>query len=221
MPVLLGTTDIPSAGGIYLGSTPADRVYRGADLVWERGRQLSDPFDALSAFTLATSGSGINVSGGAAQWAGSTDGQGIGNYNTQALTDNQYCAVQYGTTSSSRSSALIMHNDASNSGYYAVGFTTASVQLVRTSGRWQQNSITSIATSSTVPATGQWVECWNIGERFRVAVNGSIVIDTTISGALISGRRYQGFGLYRTSFASSGTLQAWRGGDAYAWGKAA
>ena len=111
-----------------------------------------------------------------------------------------------------------MHDDGAYGGYYAVGFTTASTRLVRTTGRWQQNALTLYATAAGI-SSGDLVEAWNIGETFYVTINGVNVITYTISGALISSRRYQGMGLYRSLFFSSQRITEWRGGDAGAWGK--
>lgn len=134
-------------------------------------------------------------------------------------TNNQYVACVIGSyTNDSRASGIFMHDDNSLGGYYATGFTTASTRLVYTTGRWQQNSLTTYATTSGV-ASGDLVEMWNIGTTFYVAINSVVKITQTISGAQITNPHYQGFGMYRSSFFSSQRLADWYGGDAAAYGK--
>ena len=220
MSLKLGTNDISqAAASIKTGANNLDRIYDGTKLVWERGVAFSTTFGSMAGFTTSSTGSGIGTTSGEAYWNGTTDGYGSAEYLTTCNTNNQYVGCVIGSyTNNSRASGLFMHDDGGLGGYYAVGFTTASTQLVYTTGRWQQNSITSYATTSGI-ASGDMVEMWNIGTTFYVAINTVIKITQTISGAQINNRHYQGFGMYRASFASSQRLADWYGGDAGANGK--
>lgn len=182
--------------------------------------QFTDTLDNSSAFSVFNSGSGIAFSGGEALWNGTTDGQGIAVYNTQATTNNQYASAVVGSYIAGAATGLILHSDVGYSGYYAGAFYNTRVTLMRTSGRWNQNAYTTITDAAATVSSGSLVEFWNIGETFYLAVNGTIYITYTISNPIIDEyHRYQGFGMFRSSFISSARISEWNGGDAVAWGK--
>jgi hypothetical protein len=227
MSIKLGNNDISqvSPGSIRLGPSPLDRVYDGTKLVWERGIQTIDTLDSLGSFTQTSSGSGIGITNGEAQWGGSTDGTGTALYNTSALTNNQYVAGIAGSyMHASRASGLIFHCDSSLTTWYGVLFESDRIALLSNTGRWLQNiggaqDINHGQWNGSV-SSGDTLSAWNIGENFFVAQNGTIRISVTISGANIGPtKRLQGIGLYRESFASSCRISQWWGGDAGAWGK--
>lgn len=214
-------------GGIYSGKTSAT-VYSPDIRDFEITNysppvlepvQYTDALSSLANFTVTSSGSGITSTSDEARWNGTTDGQAIALYNSLPSTGNQYVACVVGSSLAVRASSMIFHNDATNSGYYAVEFYNTDIRLIRTSGRWAENTISVITASGVTPATGDLIEAWNIGETFYVARNGTLIITQAISGAIISNRPYQGFGMYRGTFVNSGAIADWRGGDAIAWGK--
>lgn len=209
---LRGTQEITRR---FRGTQEMTRRYRGTQKVWQLGAQYTDPLDNLSSFSVTSTGSGIGITGGEAYWNGTTDGQGIALYNQSARTNDQYVAGTIGGTITSRGSGLIFHCDSGYTGYYGVVFYSNYIGLVRTSGRWTQNSITTLGSATPSVSSGMLLEAWNIGDAFRVRLNGNIIISTTVSGS-IRGESYrrQGFGMYRSSFTSSTRLADWRGGDA-------
>ncbi|RYX79226.1 hypothetical protein EON76_00700 [bacterium] len=221
MSLKLGTTDIPSLspGAIRLGANSLDRVYDGTKLIWERGFKYTDPFNNLTSFTQTSTGSGVGVTTGSARWAGGTDGSAILLYNSLALTTNQYIGATM-STMSNLGSVIIFHCDSGFTGYYGVGVNNSRISLLRTSGRWSQNTATTYAQFDTTISVGTIIEAWNINNIFYVAVNGTVVITYTMSSPIIGPTRlYQGFGMFRATFANSSNMDVWNGGDAGAWGK--
>lgn len=221
MSLKLGLTDIPSLspGAIRLGSNSLDKIYDGTKLIWERGYQFTDPFNNLTSFTQTKTGDGVGITSGYARWAGTTDGSAILLYNSQALTTNQYIGATLGTMNSF-GSVILFHCDSGFTGYYGVGINNARVALLRSSGRWSQNTATTYAQFDATISVGNTVEAWNVGDIFYVALNGTIVITYTMASPIIgSTRLYQGFGMYRASFNNSTNFDTWSGGDAGAWGK--
>lgn len=214
------------AGGIFNGQTGGMAGAPGAVYLYAYIKihpprtQFTDTLDNSSAFSVFNSGSGIAFSGGEALWNGTTDGQGIAVYNTQATTNNQYASAVVGSYIAGAATGLILHSDVGYSGYYAGAFYNTRVTLMRTSGRWNQNAYTTITDAAATVSSGSLVEFWNIGETFYLAVNGTIYITYTISNPIIDEyHRYQGFGMFRSSFISSARISEWNGGDAVAWGK--
>lgn len=221
MSLKLGSTDIPSLspGAIRIGANSLDKVYDGTKLVWERGYQYTDPFNNLTSFTQTRTGSGVGITSGSARWAGGTDGSAILLYNSLALTSNQYIKAVT-STMSALGSVIIFHCDSGFTGYYGVGFNNSRVSLLRTSGRWSQNSATTYAQFDLTISSGSTIEGWNIGDAFYVAVNGTIVITHTMVSPIIGPTMlYQGFGMFRQTFSNSANMDEWAGGDAGAWGK--
>ncbi len=181
--------------------------------------QFTDPLDSAAAFTVAGTGSGITFTG-EAQWGGTSDGQGVALYDAQATTNNQYAAAIVGSTIGSRGSGLILHSDSGYTSYYGATFYSSTLKLVQTSGHWTQFTPTELVVLSMTIAIGDLIEFWNIGNTFKIAVNGTVRINHTINNPLIySTHRYIGFGMYRDNFVSSTRISEWRGGDAIAWGK--
>lgn len=181
--------------------------------------RFNDTLDSLSNFTATSSGSGVNISSSILQWAGTTDGQAIIKYNSQPRTTNQYGAA-ITSTMTGNGSGIILHCDSSNTGYYGAVFYNSTIKLVRTSGRWTQNTITQLATYSITINSGDLIEFWNIGNVFNIAVNGTTYISQSISSPVIGPlNMFQGIGLYRLSFTNSTSITEWRGGDAGAYGK--
>lgn len=91
---------------------------------------------------------------------------------------------------------------------------------MRTSGRWNQSAITTIAEAAATPPTGSLIEFWNNGNIFYVAVNSVVLINYTLASPVFSSTRtYQGFGMFCATFANSTPITQWNGGDAGAWGK--
>lgn len=214
------------AGGVFNGQTggmagAAGAVYLYAYMkIPPQRSQFTDPLDSSSNFSIFNSGSGIAISGGEALWNGTTDGQGIAVYNSQATTNNQYASAVVGSYIAGAAAGLILHSDVGYTGYYAGAFYNTRVTLMRTSGRWNQNAYTTIIDAAATVSTGSLVEFWNIGETFYMAVNGTVYITYTISNPVIDeSHRYQGFGQFRASFISSARIAEWKGGDAVAWGK--
>ncbi|MBH1980812.1 hypothetical protein I8H83_02830 [Candidatus Saccharibacteria bacterium] len=221
MSLKLGSTDISalSPGAIRLGANSLDRVYDGTQLVWERGFKYTHSFTTLTNFTQTSSGSGVGVASGIARWNGTTDGQAILKYNSQARTTNQYGSVVI-ANASGNAVGIILHCDAGNTGYYACAILNSRVSLFRTSGRWNQNAYTTITFTNTTVSANSLVEFWNIQDRFFIAVNGVIQVDFTIPSPVIdSSHLYQGFGMFRATFVNSASISQWNGGDAGAWGK--
>lgn len=213
------------AGGFFSGQTAGmagapGAVYFYAYMKVQPKLTFTDPLDNLVAFSVANSGSGIAVSGGEALWNGTTDGQGIAIYNTQATSNNQYASAVVGSAISGAATGLILHSDVGYTGYYAGAFYNTRVTLMRTSGRWNQNAYTTIIDAAVTVDPGSLVEFWNIGETFYMAVNGTTYITHVIANPVIDEHhRYQGFGMFRQTFISSARISEWRGGDAITWGK--
>lgn len=219
MPVYGGAEAI---SGVYAGDIPADALYLGDTLLWQRinGITIADDLSSTAQWiTAATSGSGISFSGGEAGWSGNTDGQAVLLNRTSANTDDQYVSAVISGSMASRGTGIIFHADDALSGYYAAVFYSGNIKLVRTSGRFTQNTVTEIAAVTPSVSSGQLVEAWNIGDRFKVRHNGNVVIDTVIAGSVRgAGRRRQGFGMYRSSFQSGQKITQWEGGDVSGWG---
>lgn len=184
------------------------------------GVALSDELDNLGAFTVTSSGSGINISGGQAQWAGTTDGKGTALYNTSPMTTNRYASIEVGSpVSSSRYSGVILCTDASRSRMYGVSFSNSTVWFkdVTGSGDWF-GTATDLTSASASISAGTLIEVWNIGTLGYVAVNGATVISGLAlnSTKLAAGYNRQGFGIYRSGYANSSPIRRWCGGDAAA-----
>ncbi len=227
MSIKLGTSDISqiTPGAIRLGANSLDRVYSGTSLVWERGQYLNDPLNSVSAFTISSTGSGISAVSGEARWAGTSDGQGTALYNTSALTTNQYVACVVGSAiSTTRASGLVFHCDTSLSSWYGLLFEGDRLTLLSNTGRWLQNvgGAQDVAYSewNGSVSSGDLLEMWNVGTTFYVTQNGTNRITYNMSSPMFGAtKNKQGFGIYRTSWASSGYVAEWWGGDAGAWGK--
>ncbi|XAO35459.1 hypothetical protein SEA_MORGANA_25 [Gordonia phage Morgana] len=208
----------------YVGATKLARVYVGSTLVWEPpivGAAYFDTLDSLAAFTQTKTGDGVESNTGHAAWPGGSNGTSRLIYNQPALTDNQYVATELATTTA-RTGVLIMHCDDAATGWYGVSWSSGStITLGRGSGMWGGSFDSTIASvNSGSPGGTGTVELWNIGNTFRVAVNGTIRIDTTVANSIRgAGYRRQGFGMYRNTFLSTGRLDRWYGGDAVAYGK--
>ncbi|AXQ51865.1 virion structural protein [Gordonia phage Catfish] len=200
---------------IYVGSTPVREVYVGSSRVWARGERLEDPLDNPNGWTLSqSSGGGIIIDGEARIAA---DGTGYAHNVTPAMTDDQYVACEVGGyTHGSRQSALFSHDDGNRGGHYMAVWTTGRVDFIRASG-WASQT-TAFASWTGSISSADWIEMWNVGARFRVAVRGTVVIDHVVSNPALGGRR-QGIVLTRSAFASSSRMAAWRGGDRRRWGK--
>ncbi|AWY03827.1 hypothetical protein SEA_NEDARYA_8 [Gordonia phage Nedarya] len=214
-----------SQAQIYVGDTKAAKVYLGSTLIWEPpvlGVAYSDSLDSLSGFTQTNTGSGVVSNNGEAAWTGSSDGGSRVIYNQAALTDNQYVSAVLGPNITARSGVLIFHCNDAATGWYGVSWSSGSaIVLGRGSGNWTgsfDSTIQSVSTGS--PGTDGTVELWNIGDNFKVAVNGTVVINTTVANSIRgSNYRRQGFGMYRSAFLSTGRIETWFGGDAAAYSK--
>ncbi|ANA85576.1 virion structural protein [Gordonia phage Splinter] len=200
---------------IYVGSTPIREVYRGGDRLWARGEWLNDPLQNANAWSMSQSSGGGVIIDGEARIA--ADGTGYAHFVTPAMTDDQYVACRVGGyTHNARQSALFSHDDGSRSGHYMAVFTTGRLDFIRASG-WASQTAAFASWSGTI-RSDDWIEMWNVGARFRVAVRGSVVIDHVVSNPALGGRR-QGIVLTRSLFASSSRMAEWRGGDTRRWRK--
>lgn len=192
---------------------------RAAGMTLVDPSKFTDTLDSLSGFTASSSGSGVTINAGVLEWTGTTDGQAILKYNTNARTTNQYGAA-ITSSMTGNGSGIILHCDSGNTGYYGAVFYNTYIKLIRTSGRWTQNTITQIATYNMTITSGDLIEFWNIGNVFNIAVNGTTYISQTISNPVVGPlNMFQGMGLYHVSFTNSTSIAEWRGGDASAWGK--
>ncbi|QDH85067.1 hypothetical protein SEA_DARDANUS_30 [Gordonia phage Dardanus] len=200
---------------IFVGSTPVREVVRDGVRLWARGERLEDPLDNANGWTTSQSSGGGVIIDGEARIA--ADGTGYAHNNTPAMTDDQYVACQVGGyTHGARQSAVFSHDDGNRGGHYMAVWTTGGVEFIRASG-WASPA-SSFASWSGSIRSDDWIEMWNFGARFRVAVAGSVVIDHVVSNPALGGRR-QGIVLTRSFFASSSRMAAWRGGDRRRWRK--
>ena len=213
------------AGGLFNGQTAGMAGATGAVYFYAHTRgyppraQSSDTLDTLTSYTVDSTGSGIAASGGEAIWNGTTDGNSVALYNVTASTNNQYVVGTVGSIVTGNGSGLILHCDVGYTGYYAAMFFSGGIKLLRSAGRWGTSGV-EIANFSITINSGDQIEFWNIGEVFRIAINGTLRIEQTVSGAIIDEyHRYQGFGMYRAAFLSSTRITGWSGGDAIAYGK--
>ncbi|QDF15403.1 minor tail protein [Gordonia phage Mollymur] len=209
-----------------LGDPAEIVVWDGAKYVrvWPeppKGVAYTDALNSLAGFTQTKTADGVESNNGQAAWPGGSSGSSRVLYNQPAMTDNQYVAVDLATTTA-RTGTLICHCDDAATGWYGASWSSGStIAFGRGSGMWNGSFDSTIASvnSGTPGGTGK-VELWNVGDQFRVAVNGTVVINTTVANSIRgTGYRRQGLGMYRTAFLSTGRIETWYGGDAVAYGK--
>lgn len=205
------------AGGVALAGAGALTVVRG-----KRSEDLftrSNSSNLGSTWSQGGTGSGIGVTSNNTSWGngGGTDGSAWAIRTEDTLTGDHYVRVVVQTASASRASRLILHaGSALTTGHAYLNWFSGAVYFGRSTSSY--TSITDMAsvTSGITIAAGDVLEFWNVGNVFHFAIDGVEKGPWTDSGNLIardSSHRRQGFGQDRQSFANSGFIQEWRGGD--------
>lgn len=212
MPIRVGDST-PSA--YYVGDQPVSAIYEGDTKVWPIGVRYTDDFNRAAGnlgpnWVYANGTTAPSVGTNRAEYTSGTDGTYGARWVDPVLTDDAIVEITTSGALNDRNNYLILRANSNFTWWVGFFFRSNRVSIATyTSGALGGQVIRNFVDATTNIASGSVMRATAIGNTYTLYHNGAQKVqwvDSGNAGFVGPNYRYGGFGMARSSFASSAPL---------------